>query len=125
MKDISDLNPHNYPTTTIIDSNLRILYERTMEIQDAYGEEITSNSGLRSEADQQDLIKSGKSKAIHSKHLVGAAVDINDPDGKFYAWCKANPDALERIGFWCEEREGKWQHLQILPPGSGKRWFYP
>lgn len=26
---------------------------------------------------------------------------------------------------WFEVRQGPWQHFQIVPPASGKRWFYP
>lgn len=125
MISLKELNPHNYPTTPKIDANLAILYTRLNRVRGAYGKPMTITSGLRSDAQQQALIKAGKSNAPKSKHLLGQAADVADGDGKFYDWCKANSELLKEVGLWCEERQGGWQHLQTLPPKSGKRWFNP
>lgn len=120
-----ELNPHNYPETPEISGNLSILHERLNELRSTYGRPMVITSCLRSQAQQQELIAQGKSNAPKSHHLTGEAVDIQDTSGSFYDWCKANEDILIKIGFWMEERQGGWQHLQICPPKSGSRWFKP
>lgn len=122
---LKDLNPHHFPVTSDIEANLQILLDRLNQLVPLYGKALLINSGLRSQGFQDDLIKAGKSNAPHSKHLTGEAVDLNDPDGAFHEWCKSRSEILESIGFWCEERQGGWQHLQISPPHSGHRWFFP
>ena len=82
MTTIQELNPHNYETTPVIANNMKILFDRLMEFQEVSGFGFHINSGLRSDSQQAELIKEGKTNAVHSKHLIGAAADINDPDGK-------------------------------------------
>lgn len=136
MKDVKDLNPHNYETTPILDANLAILFERVTEFQDAYGKEFQITSGLRSDAQQEELIKEGKTNAIHSKHLIGSAADILDSDGSLTQWVKDNLDVMSRIGLWMEDfdsiaslaekhHSAIWVHVQSTPPASGKRVFIP
>jgi uncharacterized protein YcbK (DUF882 family) len=127
VKDISELNPKNYKTNPAIDRNLQTLFMRLNELQDAFGSTFHITSGLRSDAQQAELIAAGKTTAIHSKHLAGAAADILDADGKLAEWCKLNLDVLARIGFWCEDfgHTHGWVHFQIMAPGSGKRVFIP
>jgi hypothetical protein len=122
---LSELNPHGYETTPEIDANLATLLERINQVRTAWGKPMTVTSGLRSEGQQQGLIRNGISKATHSNHLTGSAVDVLDRDGSFYDWCKANDAILSEIGLWMEERQGSWQHFQIVPPLSGRRWFWP
>lgn len=64
---------------------------------------------------------------MKSKHLYGQAVDISDPNQKIQAWCKSNEACLVSIGLWMEDFSvtTNWVHFQIVPPGSGKRWFMP
>jgi uncharacterized protein YcbK (DUF882 family) len=125
MITLKELNPHGYETTPEIDANLSTLKDRLERLQLAYNKPFLITSGLRSMEQQKSLISQGKSNAPKSKHLIGAAADILDRGGKLYDFCKANPKLLESIGLWCEERMGPWQHMQILPPKSGKRWFFP
>jgi hypothetical protein len=84
-------------------------------------------SGLRDASGQANLIKAGKSTATHSKHLTGCAADIYDPDGGLKKWLKENPEILVNAYLWCEAAESTptWCHFQIVPPGSGNRWFLP
>lgn len=93
----------------------------------AYGKPMTVTSGLRSEKQQQELIKAGRSNAPKSKHLTGHAADISDPDGELAKWCKANVAVLEKAGLWMEDPDftPTWCHFQTVPPNSGRRFFKP
>lgn len=86
-----------------------------------FGEYRKCNSGYRSVADQARINLS----APKSKHLLCAAIDISDVDGKFHAFLKKRTDLLEQLDLYCEERMGTWQHVQCLPPASKRRWFNP
>lgn len=127
MKDISELNPKNYPTNPNIDKNLKVLFDRLLEMQAASKMNFIITSGLRSEAKQKSLIDAGKTKAIHSLHLAGAAADVLDKDGNLKDFILKNPEFLKSIGFWCEHPDYTkgWMHFQILAPKSGKRFFIP
>jgi LAS superfamily LD-carboxypeptidase LdcB len=127
MKLISELNKHNFKTNPSIDKNLKTLFDRLIELQDAYGSDLTITSGLRSDEQQADLIKNGLSNAVHSKHCVGAAADVYDPNGNLAQWCKGNICFIEQTGFWLEDfsHTPTWVHFQIMAPKSGKRIFIP
>lgn len=121
MISAQELNPHAYPTTDEQAANLAILLIRINTVRSEWGKPMIVTSGLRTPADQARINPS----APNSKHLHGQAVDIADPDGSLYAWTKANEELLVNTQLWCEERQGGWQHFQIVPPASGNRWFYP
>lgn len=122
---LKELNPHSYPTTPEIDANLLIVLEKMNKIRTAYGKIMVVTSGLRDTVQQNTLIAAGKSNAPKSHHLTGEACDILDTDGELHKWCKDNEKILEDIGLWMEERQGVWQHFQIVAPKSGHRWFQP
>lgn len=65
--------------------------------------------------------------AMKSKHMTGEAIDLDDPDGDLDEWCYANQGTLESLGLWMEHPASTkgWCHVQIVPPKSGKRVFYP
>lgn len=127
MIKLEELNKRNYPTDPIIDSNLKVLCERLNVIRKAYGKPMNVTSGLRSESQQQELIKAGKSTATKSKHLVGLAADIADPNGELQKWCLDNVKILEQVGLWLEKFEytPNWVHFSATPPRSGNRFFTP
>lgn len=127
MIKLEELNKRKYPTNDIIDSNLKVLCARLNIIRKAYGKPMIITSGLRSDKQQQELIKSGKSTATKSKHLQGLAADVEDESGELKEFLKANVKLLERAGLWCEHWTAtpNWVHFQCVPPGSGNRWFYP
>lgn len=83
------------------------------------------NSGWRPTA----INGSTPGAAVKSKHLLGLAIDIADPDGKLGEWvCSpAGKAALEEIGLWAEHRSAtpSWCHVQTVPPRSGNRIFWP
>jgi hypothetical protein len=122
-----DLNPHNYPTNSEIDTNLALLADKLNQIETRWGRPFTITSGLRDVVQQQALIAAGKTKATNSKHLTGQAADIYDPSDILKDWIMDNLEFIEDIGFWFE-RFGytpNWVHWQIVPPGSGERFFIP
>ena len=65
--------------------------------------------------------------APRSKHMLGQAIDITDPEGDLDEWCMDHQDILQTIGVWLEHPSATkgWCHLQIVPPKSGKRVFHP
>lgn len=65
--------------------------------------------------------------APRSKHITCEAVDLADPEGELDDWCMDNGKALEQVGLWQEHPSATkgWCHLQIVPPKSGRRVFYP
>lgn len=107
-------------------ANLQILHERINKLRSAYGKPLKVNDGYRRPADTP---KNGASK---SKHLIGAAIDLDDDDkGTLWSWVLANLDLMKEIGLWMEDPRwthgsvGTWMHFQIIPPGSKKRIFVP
>jgi hypothetical protein len=127
MISLKELNPHNYPTNPVIDKNLALLLERMNELRAIWGKPMIITSGLRSEEQQLELIKAGKSTARVSKHLSGNACDCLDKDGSLGKWCLENETVLKTIGLWCEHPSATkgWVHFQVMPPMSGKRFFLP
>ncbi len=135
MLQLADLNPKKYPEDRIIESNLLVLYQRLKVVEALWVQHIgvgvsdgfICTSGLRSQTQQSNLIKAGKSNAVHSKHLNGMAADILDEDGAIKAWLFINTDYLIDNSLWCEAPDAcpNWIHFQIAPPASGKRWFEP
>lgn len=65
--------------------------------------------------------------SLRSKHIIGQAIDVSDPEGDLDTWCMDHLDTLARIGLWLEHPAATkgWCHLQTLPPKSGNRVFYP
>lgn len=108
------------------------LLERIGRVRSAYGRPMTVTSGLRTMADHlriyaQKGITDKTKIPMKSLHLKGAAVDISDPKQELQKWCKDNEALLEQVGLWMEAFSAtpNWCHFQILPPGSGRRWFNP
>ena len=89
----------------------------------AFGQERTVNSGWR----PPSVNAATPGAALKSKHMTGQAIDLADPEGDLDEWCFDHPDILERIGLWQEHPAStkNWCHVQIVPPKSGRRVFYP
>lgn len=106
-------------------SNANTIVPKVNELLSHFGEYRACNSGYRSITDQQRI----NPKAMHSKHLICAAIDIEDQDGRLNKFCKDNPQILEDLGLFLEERQGGWQHFQCIAFNSYKpghsRWFFP
>jgi hypothetical protein len=61
-----------------------------------------------------------------SQHRRGHAVDVFDPGNKLDDKLLTD-EILEKYGLYREHPDDTpgWCHLQDLPPGSGRRTFYP
>jgi len=138
MITIEELNPKRVPLTPIMSRNLETLHASMNIIRKAYGKPMRVTSGVRSMEDHKRIyLEIAKKKGIQnpripmgSKHLQAAAVDIYDPDGSLYRWCKENPDVMDRANVYLEEDTSAPRvHFQIIPFGSykpgGTRWFIP
>jgi hypothetical protein len=85
----------------------------------------------------QSLVSSGwrppqinrqvKNAAVRSKHMTGEAIDLYDPDGLIDEYLLARPEPLVALGLYQEHPSATkgWAHVQIVPPKSGRRIFYP
>lgn len=63
-----------------------------------------------------------------STHISGRGIDLQDLEDRSLArWCLRNLDQLTTLGLWMEDPRWtpSWVHLQIVPPGSGKRVYVP
>jgi hypothetical protein len=96
---------------------------RANELLKAFGEDRKVNSGWRPAA----VNAATPGAAQFSKHMLGKAIDIADPEGDLDEWCMHYLDVLEDIGLWQEHPASTkgWCHVQIVPPKSGNRVFYP
>lgn len=120
---------HAAELTTEIVSNAQQTVERANLLLSRYkaatgdAEIRKVNSGWRPSAVNSQTTNA----APRSKHLLGQAVDLSDPEGDLDEWCLASPEVLQGIGLWQEHPSATkgWCHLQIVPPKSGNRVFYP
>lgn len=103
--------------------NLNTIVPAANALLEKFGEYRKVTSGYRSQEDQMRINPS----APKSKHLLCAAVDLEDKDGKLKAWCMANLKVLSLIGLWMESPKSTptWVHVQCIPPKSGNRVFNP
>ncbi len=120
--------------TPEIDANADVTIDRVNQIltwAQADGVELEDNpksgsivsSGWR----PANVNKNVPNAAPKSKHLTAQACDIYDPEGVLDDWCLANLDRLTAVEVWLEHPAATktWCHLQIIPPRSGNRCFYP
>jgi hypothetical protein len=112
--------------------NLEDLLLAVNKLRDEWAKPLIVTSGYRS---MQQHLRIYSAKGItdqskipmQSKHLVGLAVDLADPNGELYAWAEANEDKLIEFGLWCERGTQGWLHCQCVPYGSyqeGKSRFF-
>ena len=109
-------------TGTILDNASETVNRANLLLR-AFGQERTVNSGWR----PPSVNAATPGSALKSKHLTGQAIDLADPEGDLDEWCFDHPETLEQIGLWQEHPASTkgWCHVQIVPPKSGKRVFYP
>jgi len=90
----------------------------------------------RPRADRPRVTSGWRPKAINaatanaaprSRHITGEAIDLSDPEGELDGWCLNNLDQLIECALWLEHPAAtkSWCHLQIVPPRSGARVFFP
>lgn len=121
------------------------LMNRDQQYQRDYTQEISDNldrllvplNRVRSAWDKPMVVTSGwrppelnaliPGAATHSKHMIGLAADISDPDGSLWAWVLENLPLLQSLGLYLEDKRWtpSWVHFQLVAPQSGHRIFKP
>jgi hypothetical protein len=102
---------------------------------------VMEAEGMKLEAHpvSQSLITSGwrppqinrqvKNAAPKSKHMTGEAVDLYDPEGDIdnFLMSGQGQRVLASLGLYIEHPSAtkSWSHIQIVPPRSQSRVFYP
>lgn len=107
-----------------IESNATDLLDRVNALLQEFGQSRGVNSGWRPAA----VNASTPNAAPKSKHMLGQAIDLADPEGDLDEWCAENDgERLKPYGLWMEHPAATkgWCHLQSVPPKSGRRVFYP
>jgi hypothetical protein len=104
-------------------ANAQVTVDRANQLLEAFG----SSRGLRSGWRPQAVNDATPNSAKNSKHITCEAIDLDDNDRTLQEWCMDHQDELQRIGLWMEHpiATPSWTHVQIVPPGSGKRAFFP
>ena len=104
-------------------ANMNTLMPRVNDLLEKFGQYRKVNSGYRRQADNDATANAAKK----SKHLLCAAVDLEDADGKLKAFCMANLPVLKELELWMEAGASTptWCHVQIFAPKSGNRVFLP
>lgn len=118
-----------YPPTGGMIANAHVTVQRANLLLSEYyaanpsADRAKVNSGYR----PPEINAATPSAAPRSRHMTCEAVDLSDPEGELDEWCLDHPEVLERIGLWQEHPSAtrRWAHVQIVPPRSGKRVFYP
>jgi hypothetical protein len=102
---------------------------------------VMEAEGMKLEAHpvSQSLITSGwrppqinrqvKNAAPKSKHMTGEAVDLYDPEGDIdnFLMSGQGQRVLASLGLYIEHPSAtkSWSHIQIVPPRSQQRVFFP
>ena len=113
--------------------NINTLLERVNKIRALWGKPMIVTSGYRSMEHHLAIyaakgVTNPANIPMQSKHLIGAAVDISDPDGSLKKFVKNNNyKVLEDAMLWMEDESTThgWLHVQIFAPMSSKREFMP
>lgn len=114
--------------------NATDLVERVNRLIERMGSAVT----WENDPDTRSLVSSGwrppainaatRGAAKRSNHMAGLAVDLYDPDGDLDDWLLNHLPAIGgEFGLYLEHPSATkgWAHLQSVPPGSGRRVFYP
>lgn len=109
--------------TEEISQNLDNLLISLNKIRDAWGNPMVVNSGWR----PLEINNTIKGAAVHSKHMIGLAADINDPDGSLWRWVINNLQLMKDLNIFMEDKRWTdgWVHFQLGEPVSGHRIFIP
>jgi hypothetical protein len=109
--------------TQEISDNLDKLLIPLNKVRDAFGKPMTVNSGWR----PPSINGATPGAAAHSKHMIGLAADIADPNNEVMNWVLQNLDLMQELGFFFEDFRWTpgWVHFGLGAPASGKRIFVP
>jgi len=119
-------------------ANINTLIPKINDLLEKFGQYRAVNSGLRTMEDHVRIYANINKKRreqgraelnipLGSKHLSGAAVDLEDKSGELKRWLLENVQVLEDLGLYCEEftHTPSWVHIQHIPPNSKRRFFKP
>ena len=103
-------------------SNADTLLLRVNKLLEGYTGTVQVSSGYRPPSLNQAV-----GGASLSWHQQCAAIDLVDTDGSLWEHCLKNLELCADLGLWLEDKRWTptWVHLQIYPPGSGRRIFVP
>ena len=109
--------------TQEISDNLDKLLIPMNQIRNEWGQPMIVDSGWR----PPSINAATPGAAAHSKHMIGLAVDIADPDGKLMEWVLANLSLMKELDIYFEDFRytPSWVHFQLGAPASGHRIFVP
>jgi hypothetical protein len=112
-----------YPLTDELRANAEEIVHKVNSLLLQFGEPRKVTSGWR--PPQVNAATPGAAK--RSLHMTCEAVDLEDADGQLDDWCLERPEVLQQLNLWQEHPAATkgWCHLQVVPPRSGKRVFYP
>lgn len=112
-----------YTLTPELQSNAEETVDKVNQLLDRFGESRKVRSGWR----PPEVNQATPNAAPKSKHMTCEACDLDDPEGDLDEWCFANQEILQEIGLWLEHPASTktWTHVQIVPPKSGNRVFFP
>lgn len=105
-------------------TNAALVVEKANQLLEAFGEARGQRSGWR----PQSVNDATPNAAHHSTHITCQAIDIEDDDKRLQEWCSADKGAnLIPFGLYMESpiATPSWTHVQIVPPGSGQRVYFP
>lgn len=113
--------PNDY--TDEVSANLDKLVEVMNQVRDAYGKPMITNSGWR----PPTINATTPGAAKGSKHTIGLACDIADPDGTLWQWVLDNLTLMQQLDIYLEDKRWckGWVHFGLGAPISGKRIFIP
>jgi hypothetical protein len=122
----------------LLGSDLRANAARTVEVANQLLQRAVAGGVTMDKNGRGHLVNSGwrppdinartRGAALRSLHMQCLAIDISDPDGDLDDWCLDNADTVLRaLGLWLEHPAATkgWCHVQLQPPRSGRRVFYP
>ena len=115
---------HEAELTDELRANAQLTVDKANQLLASFGEE----RGLRSGWRPQSVNDAIPTAAKQSKHITCEAIDIDDDDQRLQQWCSADKGAnLIPLGLYMEHflATPDWTHVQIVPPGSGMRVFFP
>lgn len=109
--------------TQQISDNLDKLLIPLNKIRDAWDKPMIVNSGWR----PPSINAATPGAAAHSKHMIGLAADISDPDGSLWVWVLENLQLMKDLDIFMEDKRWTpgWTHFQLGGPLSGNRIFVP
>lgn len=114
---------HESELTDEMKLNAQTIVDKANQLLEMFGEE----RGLRSGWRPQSVNDATPNSARKSAHITCQAIDLDDDDKRLQTWCSENLPNLASIGLWMENKIATplWVHVQIIPPGSGQRVFFP